>query len=265
MKILFLGDVCGERAAGALCRLLPKLKQETGADLVLVNAENACDENGTLPALCEELFFAGADVLTGGNHTLRNRPMRAYLDDHPRALRPENLRAPAAGSGHVIAEVFGVRVLVLNLLGTAFLSGAGSSPFACAEEILTREAGNYDLAVCDLHAEATAEKGAFARHFDGRIAAVAGTHTHVPTADLCILPRGTGFVTDLGMCGAAESVLGVCVEESVRRFVTGEPLNYRPARGNISVQGALFTALPGAGCVACERVFRTLSEDGAKC
>lgn len=253
LKLLFLADVCGEAATAALCRVLPALRREHSADLVLVNAENCADDNGCHPALAESLLFSGADVLTGGNHTAKKPEMRRFLDDHPRALRPENLTGANYGSGHVILECRGRRILVVNLLGQAFLSGT-DNPFEAADRLLAAQAGKYDVAVCDFHAEATAEKGAFARDFDGRFSVVAGTHTHVPTADLRVLPGGTGFVTDLGMCGARESVLGVKIEESIRRFRTGEKLNYVPAAGEIVLMGALFELGEDGRCRSGRRV-----------
>ncbi len=257
IQILVLADVCGEAAVTALCRALPSLRSEYKADLILVNAENAANDNGSHPALCEALLESGADVLTGGNHTLKKNEMHDYLDNHPRALRPENLSRPSPGQGHAIVEVRGVRVLVANFLGQAFLSGS-SNPFLSADELFARRQGEYDVAVCDFHGEATAEKGAFARDFDGKFAAVFGTHTHVPTADLQILKGGCAFITDLGMCGARESVLGVKPEESIRRFRTGKPLNYHPAQGEIVLMGALFTVGEDGKCLAARRIEKNI-------
>lgn len=257
VRILFLADVCGEAAASALCGALPGLRRRLGADLVLVNAENAANENGVLPALCEALFFAGADVITGGNHTLKHAEMRAYLDNHPRALRPENLVRADCGSGHVTVTLGDLRILVANFMGTVFLSGA-ENPFFSCDALLTRERGKYDFAVCDLHAEATAEKGAFARDFAKEFSAIVGTHTHVPTADLTILDGRCGFITDLGMCGARESVLGVKIEESVRRFRTGEKLRYIPAAGKTVLMGALFEIEKNGVCIRAERIEETV-------
>lgn len=257
VKLLFLADVCAEAALSAVCRALPALKRQTKADLVIVNAENCADDNGAHPALCEALFDAGADVLTGGNHTLKKPEMREYLDNHPRALRPENLSRESVGGGHVLVHAGGLRVLVANFLGQAFLSGA-DNPFFSADALLQEQAGRYDLAVCDFHAEATAEKGAFAHDFCGKFSVIVGTHTHVPTADLQILGGRTGFVTDLGMCGARDGVLGVKVEESVRRFRTGKPLRYTPAAGEIVLMGALFTVAEDGTCLYAERVEKHL-------
>lgn len=252
-NLLFFADVCGEAATSALCLRLPALKRAHKADFVFVNAENNDNTGFCHPALCEALFEAGADVLTGGNHTLKLPEMAPFLDNHPRALRPENLAGTHPGQGHVIVEKDGVRVLVLNLLGQAFLSGA-NNPFFITEELLKKADGKYDLAVCDFHAEATAEKGAFFHAFDGKFSAVVGTHTHVPTADLQISRKGTAFITDLGMCGAKRSVLGVKCEESIRRFVTGEKLRYVPAAGPVVLMGAVFTFDETGACTRACRI-----------
>lgn len=252
VRILALADVCGEEALSSLCRALPSLRAKYRADLILVNAENAANDNGAHPALCDALFEAGADVLTGGNHTLKRSEMRDYLDNHPRALRPENLKNTPFGAGRVTVTINGVRVMVTNFLGQAYLSGT-ENPFVCADKLLEDAAGSYDVAVCDFHAEATAEKGAFAREFDGKFAVVYGTHTHVATADLQILKEGSAFITDLGMCGAKESVLGVATEESIRRFRTGEPLRYRPAKGELVAMGAVFEVSEQGRCISCFR------------
>ncbi len=255
ITVLFFADVCSERATAALCRALPHLRARYQADLIVVNAENSCDSNGTMPGLCEELFFAGADVLSGGNHTLKNPEMADYLDNHPRALRPRNL-ATQSGAGQVIVDVRGVRVLVANFMGQAYLS-TPQNPFVCADELFEETAGKWDVALCDLHAEATAEKGAFFHAFKDRFSVVVGTHTHVPTDDLQV-KDGCGFITDLGMCAPAESVLGVRVEESIRRFRTGEPLRYRPASGKIVLMGACFRLGTDGRCISAERIRETV-------
>ncbi|MBR6529904.1 MAG: YmdB family metallophosphoesterase [Clostridia bacterium] len=252
-NILVFADVCGERALVALCRQLPALRREYKADLVIVNAENASNEGNCHPALCEALFDAGADVLTGGNHTLKQAEMHVYLDNHPRALRCENLSAPAAGMGHVVVETAGFRILVTSMLGQAFLSGA-DNPFTACDRLLEAQKGKYDFAVCDFHGEATAEKSAFAHDFDGKFAVVFGTHTHVPTADLQILEGGTAFITDLGMCGAKDSVLGVDTAASIRRFRQGPPLDYIPATGKTVLMGALFTVGENGKTISAERI-----------
>ncbi len=246
LRILFLGDVCGAFGVKALCAHLPALRRETGAELVVVNAENAAPSNGITKAVAEELFFAGADVLTGGNHSFRKKESYEFLDSEPRVLRPANFPATAPGVGYGIYPCANYRVLVLNLMGNAFLDPT-QNIFECADAVLAREAGAYDFAVCDLHAEATAEKGAFARDFDGRFAAIVGTHTHIPTADAQILPGGSAFVTDLGMCGPEVSVLGVRVQDSITRFRTRLPVYYAEGEGDALIQGVFVRVDPKTG------------------
>lgn len=239
LRILCLGDVVGKTGVTALCAHLGALKQACGADFALVNAENAARGGGLTREIAEALLLAGADVLTGGNHSFRRHEIYEYLDEAQRVLRPANYPAAAPGMGYCVLPCQGFRLLVLNVQGTAFLEPL-QSPFECADAILLREQGKFDFAVADFHGEATAEKGAFARDFDGKLHVIVGTHTHVPTADLQILPGGAGFITDLGMCAAGLSVLGVRVEDSVRRFRTRLPVSYAEGEGKTLLQGALF-------------------------
>ena len=219
IKILCLGDVVGEEGVCALERggMLRKLTEKVGADLVIVNGENSADGNGISRESAERLYDCGADVITGGNHTFRRREISSMLDDAAYLIRPANYPAAAPGMGYVIADVRGYRVLVMNLLGVVYMDPM-TPPAECAERILRSEKGKYDFAVCDLHAEATSEKLFFARYFDGKIAVVFGTHTHVATADAQVLPGGTGYVTDLGMCGSHAGILGVKTESIVHKF-----------------------------------------------
>lgn len=246
LRILFLGDVCGTFGVAALRAHLKSLRRETGADLVIVNAENAAPSNGITKDVAEELFSAGADVLTGGNHTFRKKEAYELLDSDKRVLRPANYPAAAPGTGYGIYICKNYRVLVLNLIGNAFLEPTRSI-FECADAVLARESGAYDFAVCDLHAEATAEKGAFAREFSPSFAAIVGTHTHIPTADAQILNGRCAFVTDLGMCGPADSVLGVKTEDSIARFRTRLPVHYAEGEGEALIQGLLVTVEAPAG------------------
>lgn len=241
-RILALGDVVGDRVTDLLCRALSGIRQETGADLVIVNAENtaAGGGNGTTPAAACALLSAGADVLTGGNHTFARREYYDYLDTERRALRPANLPGACPGDGSVVVTAGGVRVLCINLLGRVYMSPDGGDPFACADAILRRENGKFDLCVVDFHAEATAEKGALARYLDGRISALFGTHTHVPTADARVLPQGTGFITDVGMCGPSESILGVSAEPVIRKFTTQMPTKFTVPQDGQTADGVLF-------------------------
>ena len=255
MRILMLGDVTSPAAARYLCGALPAARRRLGADLVTVNAENAGFIIGPAPEVAEELLAAGADVLTGGNHTLQNYDMLAAIDRLPRVLRPANYPARAPGAGSVIVTAGGTRVLVMSLLGRVHMEPPLSSPFEAATRVLERARGRYDIAIVDFHAEATGEKLALAHYLDGRAAIVVGTHTHVPTADLTVLPRGTGYVSDLGMCGAVGSILGMERREIVERYLTGINHKLHAAEGKMRADGVLFTVDTAEGRVtAAERV-----------
>ena len=206
LHVLAVGDVVGEGGQDILSRRLPGLKEETGAHFTVVNGENASGV-GITPRQARGIFEAGADVITLGNHTWNRIQIGDYLDKEPNILRPANYAGRVPGRGFGVYQCRGVRIAVLNLMGRVELNPNLDSPFKAANFHL-RE-GNYDLALVDFHAEATSEKGAMGWYLDGRVQAVWGTHTHVPTADCQILPKGTGFVTDLGMTGPSRSVLGI--------------------------------------------------------
>ena len=222
---------------------LGKLKEQYRADLVIVNGENSADGNGMTLASAESIYRSGADVITGGNHTFKWREIYDMLDDGGYAIRPANYPAVAPGHGCKIVDAKGYRVLVMNLMGTVFMDPL-TPPIDCAKRILAAEEGKYDIAVCDFHAEATSEKICFARYFDGKISAVFGTHTHVQTADAQILPEGTGYITDLGMCGSHNGVLGVRTEDIIKKFTERVPVKFNQAHGNVKLTGALFEIDP---------------------
>ena len=255
MRILALGDVVGTAGVKYLTegRRLSKLRDSLAADLVIVNAENSAAGNGITPDSAEALFFAGADVLTGGNHSFRRREAQSLLDDTPYILRPANYPDRAVGHGWCITECAGQRVLVINLSGCVYMEPL-ESPFTCADRILKECAGKYDAAVIDVHAEATSEKIALARYLDGRVAAVFGTHTHVATADAQVLPGGTGYITDLGMCGSHAGVLGVATEPILHKFLVKTPVMFTPAEGQNELHGALFEIRDGK-CFRAESIF----------
>lgn len=256
IKILALGDVVGEEGVSFLENggRLRKLASKLGADLVVVNGENSADGNGISRDSAERLYDCGADVITGGNHTFKRREIASMLDDEEYLIRPANYPAEAPGMGYVIADVRGCRILVMNLLGVVYMDPM-TPPAEVAERILRNEKGKYDAVICDIHAEATSEKLFFARYFDGRMAAVWGTHTHVATADAQVLPKGTGYVTDLGMCGSHNGILGVKTESIVHKFTVRTPVMFEPAKGNCQLHGALFEIDEKTGkCISCVRV-----------
>ncbi len=250
MKILFLGDIVGEEAGDLLCRKVWQWRKEYQLSLVIANGENLCTGkgNGLDRDSAIALLRGGIDVLTGGNHTWQKQNLRSLLDEEPCVLRPGNYPASLPGSGEVIVDADGYRVLVMNVMGQVYLEPL-SDPFDCVEAMLARHKGEYDLSILDIHAEATSEKAAIAHYFDGRISAVLGTHTHVPTADARILPKGTAFQTDLGMCGPSHSILGVSVDCILHKFRTKLPTLFAPGDGATLCQGVLLTADPAKGCV----------------
>ncbi len=237
LNLLAVGDIVGEGGQDILSRRLRELKQETGAHFTVVNGENASGV-GITPAQARRIFEAGADVITLGNHTWNRIQIGEYLDKEPNILRPANYagRVPGRGMGVYVCQ--GLRIAVLNLMGRVELNPNLDSPFKTASFLLRSEP--YDLALLDFHAEATSEKGALAWYLDGQVQAVWGTHTHVPTADCQILPKGTGFVTDLGMTGPSRSVLGIRPEHSINLFTGGLPRRYEEAEGNCKLNACLF-------------------------
>ena len=254
LKILCLGDVVGEEGTTAVERNLHSLIRSCGADLVIVNGENSADGNGISRQSAERIYDAGADVITGGNHTFKRREIYSVLDDGEYMIRPANYPAEAPGMGYIIADVRGYRVLVINVLGGVYMDNM-AQPHETIERILRSEKGRYDIAVCDVHGEATSEKLFLGRYFDGRLSVLFGTHTHVATADCQILPGGTGYITDLGMCGSHNGILGVKTESIVHKFTVKTPILFEPASGNVKINGALFEVDEKTGkCIRAERV-----------
>lgn len=247
-RLLALGDVVGEASVRFLEKNLPSLRAELGADLVIANGENAARTNGIDSSSYRALLAGGVDLVTTGNHVFRQREIYNELDGASTLLRPCNFPGSCPGKGTAILSLSGLRVLVVNLMGTLFMEPL-ASPFETMEKVLLAEKGKYDFAVCDFHGEATSEKRAFGHLFDGRVSVIFGTHTHVPTADLSILPGGTGYITDLGMCGPKDSVLGMKKEVAIARFLTHMPTRFEVAPGEISIQGALFEIDPDSGKV----------------
>ena len=239
LNLLAIGDVVGEPGLAFLEDNLPRLKKRHNVHFTVVNGENASGV-GVLPRQAKAIYAAGADVVTLGNHTWNRIQIKDLLDEVPWLLRPANYtnRVPGRGLG-VYEGPQGLRIGVLNLMGRFELDANLSSPFHTADRLLADS--EADLVVVDFHAEATSEKGAMGWYLDGRVQAVWGTHTHVPTADGQILPQGTGFITDLGMTGPARSVLGLKPENSVARFLGQLPRRYEAAEGPNKLGAVCFT------------------------
>lgn len=250
MKILFLGDVFGRSGREALERHLPGLKQKFLPDIVIVNGENAANGAGITEKICKEFYAAGADVITTGNHVWDQREIIPYIGRDPNLLRPANFPEGTVGAGLVRYRVAdGRTIVVVNMMGRLFMDTL-DDPFAKMESILRQEilGQNCHAIFVDFHAETTSEKMAFAHHFDGRVSGVIGTHTHVPTADAHIMPGGTAYLTDAGMTGDYNSVIGVEKHISIHRFVKkipGEKL--KPASGEATVCGALVVTNDATG------------------
>ncbi len=240
MKILAVGDVVGVGGTEYIRRNLWHIRKEYGVDLTILNGENAAKGNGLDRGTAETLFACGADVITSGNHIWNKHETRYFIDDMPLLLRPANYPVACPGQGCAVVEASGVRVLVMSLMGNVFMTETYASPFETADRLLEKHKGEYDAAVVDLHAEATSEKAALARYLDGRVTVLFGTHTHVQTNDARVLPRGTGFVTDIGMTGAYESILGVKTECILEKFLTQMPVRFEEAEGDVRFNGALF-------------------------
>lgn len=240
MKILAIGDVVGARSIEYLNARLWKYREANRVDFVVANGENASDIHGISAPDARSLLDAGADLITLGNHTYGRRDICTLLSDSERIIRPANYPPMAPGGGYTLLRIGGCRLLCINVLGTALMESL-ACPFQTVDRILEREAGNYDISLMDIHAEATSEKIALARYFDGRITMMFGTHTHVQTADEQILPGGSGYITDLGMTGPVGGVIGTDSEAVIEKFRTKMPIRFRVADGEISAHGALFT------------------------
>jgi len=248
MRVLMLGDVVGRPGRRVIREHLGPLREERGIDFVVANGENAAGGAGITVKTLNDLLASGVDVVTTGNHVYRQRDvLNVFKSDEDRLLRPANFSARSAGNGQVVREdAAGRRIAVVNLQSRVFM-GPSEDPFAAADEIVTELTSRSDVILVDLHGEATSEKKAMGYFLDGRVAAVVGTHTHVPTADACVLPGGTAYVTDLGMCGPHDSCLGVEKEIVIRKFVTGMPARFTVASGDVRMQGLLVDVDPGTG------------------
>lgn len=239
MNILVIGDIVGRPGRRAVKALLPLVRQEYEVDFVIANAENASGGRGLTGDVMQELLFTGIDVLTMGNHVWDNKDIFRFIDEEPRLIRPLNYPGPCPGQGyHIYTAGFSTRIAVINASGRVFLPPL-DCPFMAVAEVVNEIRGKSDLIIVDFHAEATSEKVAFGYYFDGQVQAVLGTHTHIQTSDERILPEGTAYITDLGMTGPYESVLGMKKELVLEKFLTARPVRLEVASGKVQLEGVI--------------------------
>lgn len=253
MNILAIGDVVGSIGCEFLRSRLPNLKKLKGIDLVIANGENSADGNGILPASADHLFDSGVDVITAGNHTFRRKEIYEYLDRRENIIRPANYPEGTPGRGICMYDMGRIQVAVVNLMGTVFMENL-LDPFDKLDEIV-KTPGLPKIVLVDFHAEATGEKRALAFYADGRVSGIFGTHTHVQTADECLLPKQTAYITDVGMTGVIDSALGVKPELIIKKFRTKLPVRFENAKGACKMDCALFTIDESTGlAVGIERI-----------
>jgi hypothetical protein len=251
--LLFIGDVVAKAGRHVVRGLLPGLRDELGVDFVIANGENAAGGIGITPKEAEALFAAGVDVITLGNHTYRHREVWPYLDQQPHILRPANFLRTQPGRGTCVVERDGVALGVVNLSGNLFMQAA--SPALVTIDDALKEVGQADVVLVDMHAEATSEKVALGWYLDGKVTAVVGTHTHVPTADARVLPGGTAYITDVGMTGARGGVIGVRREQSISVMRTHMPQRYDSSDEDPWLNAVLIRA-DGRRAEAIEQILR---------
>ena len=259
MKILFIGDIVGQPGRRIVKEMLPGLRAEFSPDLVLANGENAAAGFGITPPLVEELLDLGIAVLTSGNHIWDKKEILPYLADHAdgRLLRPANYPGNSPGHGLYVGKTGdGIGYAVMNLQGRVFMPSI-DCPFRSADALLDKIPSEVKIRILDFHAEATSEKRAFGWYVDGRVTAVLGTHTHVPTADEAVLPNGTAYITDLGMTGPYDSVIGIEKEPIIHKFINQIPARFEVAKGDVRLSAVLIDADPGTGrASSIQRVVR---------
>lgn len=262
IRILFLGDVVGEPGRKAVISQLPVFKEEEGVDFIIVNGENAAGGRGITPKIAIDLLRAGAAVITTGDHVWDQPEIADYLPTEPRCLRPLNYSPGVPGQGSVTLDTAKGRVAVVLVQGRSFIQPPLDNPFPAAEHEVDRLAAEgVKIIIVEIHAETTSEKIAMGRTLDGRASLVIGTHTHVQTADETVFPGGTGFLTDAGMCGPVESVLGRGIESVIWRFRTGMPTRFPIAKGPVRLCGALVDIDPATGkCLTIRRVAKLVEE-----
>lgn len=253
MKILFLGDIVGSPGREAVKALVPRLKKTKELDFVVANAENASGGTGLIPKVADELFAYGCDCLTTGDHIWKRKEVLEIID-HPYILRPANLAPDIPGKGHCVLNKNNLKIALLNLQGRTFMQPI-DCPFRKAREIIPVLKKDASVILVDMHAEATSEKVAMGYFLDGLVSAVVGTHTHIQTADEKILPSGTAYITELGMCGPYDSVIGQEKTKIIERFLTGMPKRFEVASGDVQLHGVIIEIDNATGkALSIERV-----------
>lgn len=253
-RVLFLGDIVGRSGRQAVIEHIRTIREQEKIDLVIANGENAAGGSGLTKIIAEELHAAGVDGITLGDHCWDQRGFDKEIDELPFVCRPFNLFPGSPGRPYLVMDAGGIRLGILTMLGQQLVKINSAAGFPMISEYLESLRDECDAIVVETHAETTSEKIALGWYLDGRVAAVIGTHTHVPTADARILPRGTGYITDAGMCGPYDSVLGRNIEPIVRRFVDGMPRRFTVAEHNVQIHGVVMELEPGnRGCRLFER------------
>ena len=247
MKLLFIGDVVGKPGRKVLGDRLKVLQRQCGADFTIVNAENAAGGRGITPAIADEVFALGVDVITSGNHIWAQASIHAHIDREPRLLRPDNYPIGAPGSGVFVGKTrAGQPVAVVNLQGRIFMQDI-DCPFQAIDKALVEIGDRSKVVFLDFHAEATSEKQCMGWYCDGRVTAVVGTHTHVPTADARLLPGATAYCSDVGMTGPYDSVIGTRADLALERILTARPVRFQVASGNLRIAAVVVEADPETG------------------
>lgn len=239
MKVLVLGDIIGNSGVNEVKNRLPNIIKEKNIDFVIANAENSADGMGITSKIFKDLISSGVNVITMGNHTWGKKDIFNIIDNK-NLLRPANYPEGVQGNGYGIYELNGKKIAVINLIGRVSMNVLSENPFVKAKEIVSKIKNEADIILVDFHAEATAEKIAMSYYLDGDVSIIFGTHTHVQTADEKILPKGTAYITDLGMTGPKNSVIGMNIESSLKRFETGLPEKYKIAEGDCMFNGVIF-------------------------
>lgn len=254
MKLLALGDIVGSSGCEFVRKKLAGIKKLYNIDICIANGENSATGNGILPFSADHLFTSGVDFITTGNHVFRRNEIHDYIDERDDIIRPYNMHTSVPGSGVGIIDMRSYKIGVINLIGTAYQNASYANPFDSLDKAL-EEIRDCKVKIVDFHAESTGEKRALGIYADSRVSVFFGTHTHVQTADAQILPQGTGYITDLGMCGSANSVLGVESECVIRALKTGLPTKFKTAENDIKLDGCVFEIDEKTGlCLSVEPI-----------